>query len=136
MPNSRFTKLLDASPLTPEDKYNLGVIFDVLRDERKVDIIDHWDKYLAQIVRIQDLAEAEKRRQIELTFQKINHLIDEAYFRDQERKQKIEAERQQAESDRVAAVNYDAARAREQLISQEREREETRAKLLDPLSFI
>lgn len=136
MPNSRFTELLDASPLSSEEKYNLGVIFDVLRDERKLDIIDHWDKYLEQIVRIQDLAEAEKKRLIQETFEKINHLIDEAYLRDQERKQRVEAERQQAESDRLAAVDYDTARAREQLISQEREREETRAKLLDPLSFI
>lgn len=136
MPNSRFTELLDASPLSSEERYNLGVIFDVLRDERKIDIIDHWDKYLEQIVRIQDLAEAEKRRQIELTFQKINHLIDEAYLRDQERKRQEAEKAKQIESDRLAAANYDTTRAREQLIAQEREREESRAKLLDPLSFI
>jgi hypothetical protein len=136
MPNSRFTELLAASPLSSEERYNLEVIFDVLRDERKIDIIDHWDKYLEQIVRIQDLAEAEKRRLIEETFQKINHLIDEAYLLDQEQK-KLQAEKMAQEMlDKQAAISYDTARAREQLIAQEREREESRAKLLDPLSFI
>ena len=136
MPNTRFTFLLESTPLSSEDKYNLGIIFDALRDERKLDILSNWDKYVTQIIRIQHLAEEEKKRQIQATFEKINSLIDEAYLRDQERK-KLEAEtRAQQDADTIAATDYDNQRNRERIIALEREQEESRAKLLDPLSFI
>ena len=136
MPNTRFTFLLESTPLSSEDKYNLGIIFDALRDERKLDILSNWDRYVEKIILIQHLAEEEKRKQIQETFEKINSLIDEAYLRDQERK-KFEAEtRAQQDADTIAATDYDNQRNRERIIALEREQEESRAKLLDPLSFI
>ena len=136
MPNTRFTFLLESTPLSSEDKYNLGIIFDALRDERKLDILSNWDKYVTQIIRIQHLAEEEKRKQIQSTFEKINSLIDEAYLRDQERKKHEAEARAQQDADTIAASDYDNQRNRERIIALEREQEESRAKLLDPLSFI
>ena len=46
MDNYKFLSLLESTPITPEDKYNLSTIFNVLSDTRKQDIIDHWDVYL------------------------------------------------------------------------------------------
>ena len=116
MSNSRFTELLDASPLSPEDKYNLGVIFDALRDERKIDIIDHWPLYLEKIVLIQHLAEEEKKRQVKLAFKKISALIDEAYLRDQELRAKRAEERAEQDANMIAAAEYDRRRDRERII--------------------
>lgn len=136
MPNSRFTELLDASPLSDEDKYNLGSIFNVLKDDRKIDIIDHWQDYLRKILLIEHAAEKEKEKQIQLAFEKINYLIDEWYRRDQQQKAEKEKQRQEEESNMIAAAEYNNRRQREKIIELERQQEESRARLLDPLAFI
>jgi hypothetical protein len=86
MDNYKFTTLLEATPISEEDRYNLATIFRALSDMRKQDIIDHWDVYLSRILEIHNKGEVEKKVLIASTFQHINTLIDEAYMREQERK--------------------------------------------------
>jgi hypothetical protein len=40
--NFKFVTLLNASPFSDEERYNIYTIFSVLRDERKLHILDHW----------------------------------------------------------------------------------------------
>lgn len=136
MPNTRFTFLLESTPLSSEDKYNLGIIFDALRDERKLDIINNWNKYVEKIILLQHLADAERNRLIQETFQKINTLIDEAYLRDQSNKTKRKLQEEEARKNQESANIYDHERQRKNIIEEQRSRELERAEQMDPLAFL
>lgn len=136
MDNYKFTSLLEATPISPEDKYNLSTIFRALGDMRKQDIIDHWDIYLARILEIHNKGESEKKLLIATTFEHINKLIDEAYVREQERKLSKKAEAKQREEDMIASMQYNQEK-RLQMIKNLSEKEAKARKTLDdPLSYI
>lgn len=42
MDNFKFSSLLAATPLSIEDKSNLSTIFDAMKPERQLDIIENW----------------------------------------------------------------------------------------------
>ena len=75
MVNYKFTSLLEKTPLTNEDKYNLSVIFVAMKPERQLDIIEYWPTYLDKIIQLHTEAEAQKKSQLQETFSKINQII-------------------------------------------------------------
>jgi phosphoribosylanthranilate isomerase len=75
MVNYKFTSLLEKTPLTKEDKYNLSVIFVAMKPERQIDIIEYWPNYLDKIVQLHKEAEKKKKTQLQETFSKINQII-------------------------------------------------------------
>lgn len=86
---------------------------------------------------IQNMAEEERKIQIEETFSRINKLIDEAYIRDQEKKAFQKIEKQEKEAQIVAAMEYDQRRRLDKIKNMEKTHDDTaREKLSDPLSFI
>lgn len=78
MLNYKFSSLLEDTPLTAEDKYNLSVIFVAMKSERQLDIIESWPTYLERIVQLHAEAEKAKKLQLQETFSKINQIIDTA----------------------------------------------------------
>lgn len=136
MENYKFTSLLAATPLSDEDKYNLALIFSRLRPDRQIDIMDHWDQYLDRILLIHTKAEDERKRQIQETFARINAMIDDAYQKEQVRKQQESIEQAKKDADMNAAIEYDQKRKLEAIRKKEQEQELAREKLLDPLSFL
>ncbi len=136
MDNYKFLSLLDATPLSAEGKHNLGVIFGALTPSRQLDIIDNWRRYLDNILIIENMAESERKFQIEETFGRINRLIDEAYIRDQEKKAFQKIEKQEKDAQMVASIEYDQRRMLDKIKNMEKSQELAREKLTDPLSFI
>ncbi|NRH21013.1 hypothetical protein HOO68_03135 [Candidatus Gracilibacteria bacterium] len=136
MENFKFSSLLAATPLSEEDKYNLTVIFGALGPIRQLDIIDHWGGYLDRILQIHGKAQAERNRQIQETFTKINQMIDDAYLKDQQRKQQEAEEKSKKDTDMIAAMEYDQKRKIANIRQKEQEMQVAREKLLDPLAFI
>ncbi len=136
MENYKFTSLLAATPLSDEDKYNLALIFSRLQPDRQIDIIDHWDQYLDRILMIHTKAEDERKRQIQETFVRINAMIDDAYQKEQARKQQESIEQAKKDADMVAAIEYDQKRKLEAIRKKEQEQELAREKIADPLSFL
>ncbi len=136
MDNYKFTSLLEATPISPEDKYNLATIFRALSDMRKQDIMDHWDVYLARILEIHNKGESEKKVLIASTFEHINKLIDDAYIREEERKTIKKMKSKQHEQDLIATMQYEQDK-RLQMIKKLTEKEAKARKVLDdPLSYI
>ena len=136
MENFKFTSLLSITPLSEEDKYNLTVIFGALWPARQIDIIDHWEWYLDKILQIHWKAREERNRQIQETFSKINQMIDEAYLREQEKKEQEAQEKSIRDANLIAAIEYDQKRKIAEIRKKEQEMQIAREKLLDPLAFI
>ncbi len=136
MSNYKFSSLLAATPLSEEDKYNLSVIFAAMNPERQLDIIENWTSYLNKILLIHGKAENERKEQIQATFAKINQLIDDAYIKEQIKKQNEAREKSENDANMIAAMEYDQKRAIANIRQKEKEMQIAREKLLDPLAFI
>lgn len=136
MSNYKFTSLLAATPLSEEDKYNLTVIFTAMKEDRQLDIIENWPKYLDRILLIHGRAENDRKQQIQETFARINQLIDDAYLKEQQKKQNEIKEKQEKDANMIAAMEYDQKRKIAQIRQKEQEIQIAREKLLDPLAFI
>ena len=136
MDNYKFTSLLEATPLSAEDKHNLSTIFHGLSDTRKQDIMDHWDEYAERIKEIHAKGEDEKKLLITNTFQHINKLIDEAYLRENERKSKRAEAEKLRNQDILASMQYEQERRLEMMKKLSEKEAKARATLDDPLSYI
>lgn len=136
MDNYKFLTLLESTPISPEDKYNLSTIFNVLSDMRKQDIIDHWDVYLGKILEIHTKGEEEKKLLITSTFQHINTLIDEAYIREQERKKLNTLEAKEREKEMLAMMKYNQEKRLKMIKNLSAKETKARDVLDDPLSYI
>lgn len=136
MDNYKFSSLLDSTPISDEDKYNLSTIFRALSDVRKQDIMDHWDVYLSRILEIHNKGESEKKVLIASTFAHINKLIDEAYFREQEEKEAKKHAEKKREEDLLASMQYNQERRMEMIKNLSEKEAKARKTLDDPLSYI
>lgn len=136
MDNYKFITLLEATPISNEDKHNLSTIFHALSNERKQDIIDHWDQYLGKILEIHNKGEEEKRALITATFQNINQIIDEAYIRDQERKNQKLLEAKQRENEMLAMMQYNQEKRLRMIKNLNEKESEARNIIEDPLTYL
>ena len=101
-----------------------------------MDIIDHWEWYLDKILQIHGKAENERRQQIQETFTKINQMIDDAYIRNQVKKEQEKEQQLEKDANMIAAIEYDQKRKIADIRKKEQETQIAREKLLDPLAFI
>jgi hypothetical protein len=76
MVNTRLQTLLDRCPLSQEDCHNIAVIFSALTPTRQQYILDHWDKYLLEMVMMRKEADAANKALIEETFELMDTLED------------------------------------------------------------
>ncbi|MBP9812588.1 hypothetical protein KBC86_04345 [Candidatus Gracilibacteria bacterium] len=136
MDNYKFTTLLEATPISEEDRYNLATIFRALSDMRKQDIIDHWDVYLSRILEIHNKGEVEKKVLIASTFQHINTLIDEAYMREQERKKLNQLEAKEREKEMLAMMKYNQDKRLKMIKNLSEKEQKARTILDDPLTYL
>lgn len=136
MSNYKLLSLLAATPLDEEMRHNIITIFSALDERRQLDILSNWQKYLDKILFVHEKADAERKRTIEETFQSINAMIDEAYIRDQQEKEKKIQENAQKEADIRAAHEYDQRRREAELEKIRTEQDEARKRLADPLAFL
>jgi hypothetical protein len=136
MDNYKFTTLLEATPISEEDRYNLATIFRALSDMRKQDIIDHWDVYLSRILEIHNKGEVEKKVLIASTFQHINTLIDEAYMREQERKKLSQLEAKQREKEMLSMMKYNQDKRLKMIKNLSEKEQKARSILDDPLTYL
>lgn len=63
-------------------------------------------------------------------------MIDDAYLKDQQRKQQEAEEKSKKDTDMIAAMEYDQKRKIANIRQKEQEMQVAREKLLDPLAFI
>lgn len=63
-------------------------------------------------------------------------MIDDAYLKDQQRKQQEAEEKSRKDADMIAAMEYDQKRKIASIRQKEQEMQIAREKLLDPLAFI
>lgn len=63
-------------------------------------------------------------------------MIDDAYLKDQQRKQQEAQEKAKKDADMIAAMEYDQKRKIASIRQKEQEMQIAREKLLDPLAFI
>lgn len=63
-------------------------------------------------------------------------MIDNAYLKDQQRKQQESQEKAKKDADMIAAMEYDQKRKIASIRQKEQEMQIAREKLLDPLAFI
>lgn len=136
MDNFKFSSLLAATPLSIEDKSNLSTIFDAMKPERQLDIIENWWGYLDKILQIHGIAENERKKQIQETFTRINQIIDNGYLREQEKIKIEKIKKIQSDNDAIAVMDYDQKRKIATIRQKEKESQIAREKLLDPLAFI
>lgn len=85
MKNFRLQILLDKSPLTEEDKYNICIIFEALSFSRQQEILDKWDTYMLGFLKIRKELDEAYLREAHDTIKQANTLLDEALIREQEK---------------------------------------------------
>ena len=76
MTNSQLRTLLDRAPLCDEDKHNVFVIFSALPDERKIHILNHWEKYVAKLILERHKRNAEDEKELLATLKQMDTLLD------------------------------------------------------------
>lgn len=84
MGNARLRMLLERSPLSEEDRHNIMVIFDALGSERQYEILEHWDKYIVDIVMMKKEVESANRALLDEALELIDTLHDAKNLHDAE----------------------------------------------------
>lgn len=135
--NVRFVALLNSSPFSEEERYNIYTIFEVLKDARKVDILDNWQRYLEKLLTVKIHIDEERKTLVHETFQKIVAEIDDAYLRHEEEKKKIQIETKKRQEEMLAAMRYDFEQNRKKIIEMQKKEEKEREEIVeDPLAFM
>lgn len=102
MDNYRLKILLETSGFSNEVKYNVMIIFNSLTSDKKVEIIDRWEKFFfPRILKLQKLSEEEIKQAVIESLKQINNVIDEALLREKTEKAKIEKQIQLEETDNI-----------------------------------
>jgi hypothetical protein len=76
MGNVRLQTLLERSPLSPEDRHNIMVIFEALTEERKHHILENWDTYLVEMIMIRKEVDSANRALLDEAFELMDTLRD------------------------------------------------------------
>ena len=115
MDNYRFRVLLDSSPLSDSEKYNLNAIFNSLGDNKKIDILDNWNLYLAKIMDIKNVSEEQKKANLKETMSNISKILDDALARQEAEKRAAEKKAAEEEMVKAAAAKFDHDRQFERI---------------------
>jgi hypothetical protein len=106
MKNFRLRILLEKTPLTEEDKYNISIIFEALSHSRQQQILDNWEIYLTRIITLRTDVDREYVEEAIGTLRQINTLLDEAMIREQEKNTYKEHKKQQVRAELQSTVAY------------------------------
>jgi TRAP-type C4-dicarboxylate transport system substrate-binding protein len=106
MKNVRLRILLEKTPLTEEDKYNIGTIFEALSFSRQQSILDNWEVYVARILELRKEADREYVDEAISTLKNINTLLDEAIIREKEKEAYKEHKKREVRAELESTVAY------------------------------
>ena len=106
MKNFRLRILLEKTPLTEEDKYNIGIIFEALSLSRQQSILDNWEIYLSRIMVLKKKADEVYLEEAVSTLKNINTLLDEAMIREQEKETYKQQKKQETRAELESTVAY------------------------------
>jgi hypothetical protein len=106
MKNFRLRILLEKTPLTEEDKYNISIIFEALSHSRQQQILDNWEIYLTRIITLRTDVDREYVEEAIGTLRQINTLLDEAMIREQEKNTYKEHKKQQVRAELQSTIAY------------------------------
>jgi hypothetical protein len=76
MGNVRLRTLLERSPLSAEDRHNIGVIFEALTSDRQHHILENWDVYIVEMVMVRKEVDSANRALLEEAVEMIDTLKD------------------------------------------------------------
>ncbi len=85
MKNFRLRILLEKTPLTEEDKYNIDSIFGALSFSRQQTILDNWEIHIERILKLREQVDQVYIADAITTLNNINTLLDEAMIREEEK---------------------------------------------------
>ncbi len=106
MKNFRLRILLERTPLTEEDKYNVGIIFEALSFSRQQSILDNWDTYLGRILTLKKQVDTEYLEEAVSTLKNINTLLDEAMIREGEKENYKAHKKQEIRAELESTIAY------------------------------
>jgi hypothetical protein len=106
MKNFRLRILLEKTPLTEEDKYNISIIFEALSLSRQQHILDNWERYIDRILGLKRKVDEEYLEEAVSTMQNINTLLDEALIREQEKENYKQIKKQETRAELESTVAY------------------------------
>lgn len=106
MKNFRLQILLEKTPLTEADKYNICIIFDALSFSRQQQILDNWQSYLEKILAERVALDATYLEDATNALKQANTLLDETIIREQEKETYKEYKKQQIRSELESTVAY------------------------------
>ncbi len=86
MGNTRLTALLERSPLSPEDRHNIAIIFNALNPEKQYHILDNWDTYIIEMVMVRKEIDQANRALLEEAVNILDTLKDAKNAGEAERK--------------------------------------------------
>lgn len=109
MKNSQLQTLLSRTPLCEEDIYNVCVIFEAMSDERKIHILNHWEKYIAKIIAEKEKLDKKSEEKLLESLKQANTILDATIAHEAEKNfQKMETKRQIREELKIA-MDYEKA---------------------------
>lgn len=77
MTNSELQRLIKEYSIWEEDAIEITRIFDIMTENKKIDIIDNWPKIATQIIKHREEIEKEKEILLIRTIENIEHDIEE-----------------------------------------------------------
>lgn len=76
MGNVRLRTLLERSPLSPEDRHNISVIFEALTPERQHYILDNWESYIVEMIMVRKEIDTANRALLDEAIELMDTLKD------------------------------------------------------------
>lgn len=108
MDNFQLRTYLITAPLGEEAKHNLTTIFRTLTDARKMEILNHWPKYLDLLLQIEQKGKEERQQNIQEALGKIENIISDALERDRQKAERETEKIQENHENFIGAETYDA----------------------------
>jgi hypothetical protein len=106
MKNFRLQILLERTPLTEADKYNIALIFSALSFSRQQHILDNWGIFAERFITERKRLDEEQRIALIETLKQANTLLDEAILREKEKQQYKEKKKQETRQELESTVAY------------------------------
>ncbi len=106
MANSQLLTLLERTPISDEDRYNVTVIFRALSESRQKHILDHWEIYAARLVAEREKLDQEQEKMLMEALKQVNTLLDEAIIRNEEKESEKKNQTEQIRNELETTVAY------------------------------
>lgn len=108
--NTQLLTLLERTPVSAEDRYNITVIFSALSEERQKHILDHWEQYASRIIALREGLDAKQEKELIEALKQANTLLDQAILKEQEQAATKIRKQQQIREELESTVAYSQMR--------------------------